>query len=280
MTRIDRRALFTSGAAAALLAASGLSPESRPKRGGRLRIAVSRESGALDRVARGAVFETLTEVAPDGVLRPELATSWKSDSDARVWTFQLRDGVAFHDGTTLGTHDVLASLEAHMDELAIVRADPVSATEVQLELSDGNAHLPYLLSDETRVICAARCRDLPFGDGNGTGLYSARRIQSGRHFLGERVATHWKDGQAGWADEIDTIVIPDPSVRAEALRDGFVDIAELPQPDGLVGQGEFVFHPSAENIALAARRGVGVPRVIGGRSALDDGRIGERWWMT
>ena len=71
-----------------------------------------------------------------------------------------------------------------------------------------------------------------------------------------------------------------PAVRAEALRDGFVDVAVLPQRDGLIGRGDFIYHPSAENMALAARRGVGVPRVVGARAPLDDGRIAERWWIA
>ncbi|MHA6264317.1 ABC transporter substrate-binding protein [Arenibacterium sp. CAU 1754] len=279
MTRIDRRALFTSGAAAALLAASGLSPESRPKRGGRLRIAVSREEGALDRVARGAVFETLTEVAPDGVLRPELATAWQGSSDARIWTFQLRDGVTFHNGAALGAADVVASLHVQADTVdpVITRAEATGPREVRLELANGNPHLPYLLSQDRFAICPANCG---VQDGIGTGLYVARRMQPGRHFLGERLTSHWKDGQAGWVDAIDAIVIPDATVRAEALRDGYVDVAELPQPDGLMEKGAFAFHPSAENIALAARRGVGVPHVVGSRGALDDGRIAERWWIA
>ncbi|MBT3467245.1 MAG: peptide ABC transporter substrate-binding protein, partial [Rhodobacteraceae bacterium] len=41
MNRIDRRVLFTSGAAAALLAATGVSAQTTPHRGGRLRAALS-----------------------------------------------------------------------------------------------------------------------------------------------------------------------------------------------------------------------------------------------
>ena len=74
-------------------------------------------------------------------------------------------------------------------------------------------------------------------------------------------------------------MIPDAKIRAEALRDGFVDVAELPEPKGLRGRGEFVYHPSRDNMALAARAGVGVPKLIGARGPLDDGRISERWWI-
>ena len=109
MSRLDRRALFASGAAAALLAASGLSAETLPRRGGRLRIAAADGQGVAA-VARGAVFETLTEVAPDGLLRGELATGWHGSADARHWRVDLREGAVFHDGRPLTADDVLATL--------------------------------------------------------------------------------------------------------------------------------------------------------------------------
>ena len=104
MTRarhIDRRALFASGAAAALLAASGVSAQSSPTRGGRLRAALSgaqrtdrfdsrQSQGLFMQVAMvGTVFDTLSEVAADGTLRGELATGWQGSPDARNWFLEL-----------------------------------------------------------------------------------------------------------------------------------------------------------------------------------------------
>ena len=97
MTRIDRRALFASGAAAALLAATGVS--AMPKRGGVLRAALSGAArdqvwgpngGLMIQAARSAVLEGLTEIAADGTLRGVLAERWDSREDGRIWTFQLR----------------------------------------------------------------------------------------------------------------------------------------------------------------------------------------------
>jgi peptide/nickel transport system substrate-binding protein len=93
---MDRRALFSSAAAAALLAATGVSAAGAPQRGGRLRMALSGAArsdswtsgeGLFMQIARqGLVFDTLTEVAADGTLRPELATGWLASEDALVWT--------------------------------------------------------------------------------------------------------------------------------------------------------------------------------------------------
>ena len=35
-----------------------------------------------------------------------------------------------------------------------------------------------------------------------------------------------------------------------------------------------------DDMALAARPGVGIPRTVSTRGSLDDGRIAERWWLT
>lgn len=279
MTRIDRRALFASGAAAALLSAAGVSLDAAPVPGGRLRLAVPRADGLMEAVARASVFDTLTEIAPDGVLRGELATGWRASPDARVWLFDLRRDAVFHDGTRLTAGDVAASLRAHdAPELAgVLSAEATAPAQLRLELAEGNPHLPYLLSDPRLIVGPAGEVAAPFEAWIGTGRYRLERARAGRHFLGQRVDPHYKDGRAGWADSVEIIVIPDAGVRAEALRDGYVDVAALPLAEGLAGGG-FLCHPSPENIALAARRDVGMPRRIGARAALDDGRIAERWW--
>jgi peptide/nickel transport system substrate-binding protein len=279
MTRMDRRALFTSGAAAALLAASGLSAAT-PRAGGRLRLALARDTGSFDLVMNGSVFDTLTEVAPTGVLQGELATGWQSSSDARNWQFDLRKDVTFHDGTRFGAADVVATLAAHgpIGGSEIKRIEALSRSRIRLELGAANPDLPYLLADSSLAIRPAAAQ-APDGARTGTGLYRVLRLQPGRRFLGRRAKTHYKDGQAGWIETLEITVIPDAAVRAEALRDGYVDVAELPLPRGLRGRGEFFYHPTADNMALAAGPGVGVPRVIGARGPLDDGRIAERWWI-
>ncbi|MGR3761220.1 ABC transporter substrate-binding protein [Roseobacteraceae bacterium NS-SX3] len=279
MTRIDRRALFASGAAAALLAATGVSAKSAPRPGGVLRIAVPREGGLMEQTARGAVYDTLTEIAPDGLLRGELATSWEAQDGARVWTFDLREGVTFHDGSALTAADAAASLAAQPVEGAgITGAVAAGPLQLRLELSAPNPHLPYLLAASGLSITRAGQADLPLEQALGTGCYRVERAQEGRHFRAVRVAGHYKAGHAGWADAVEAVVIPDAAVRAEALRDGYVDVAALPEPAGLLQRGRFQYHPSASDMALAARADVGVPRVIGSRAALDDGRIAERWW--
>ncbi len=57
------------------------------------------------------VFETLLRYGPDGKLEPNLAKEWSASKDGTVFTFVLRDGIKFHDGTPLTAEDVKYSIE-------------------------------------------------------------------------------------------------------------------------------------------------------------------------
>ena len=48
-------------------------------------------------------------------VEPGLAESWESNEDGTVWTFTLRPGVTFHDGSTLDANDVVKTFEVQWD---------------------------------------------------------------------------------------------------------------------------------------------------------------------
>ena len=51
----------------------------------------------------------------DGKPSPDLATGWTVSPDAIEWTFALRDGVRFHDGSAFGADDVVYTIERVLD---------------------------------------------------------------------------------------------------------------------------------------------------------------------
>ncbi|RME42319.1 MAG: peptide ABC transporter substrate-binding protein, partial [Caldilineae bacterium] len=61
------------------------------------------------------VTEGLYEYDENGVAQPTLATSCEANDDATVWTCHLREGVKFHDGSTLDANDVVMSWAAGLD---------------------------------------------------------------------------------------------------------------------------------------------------------------------
>ena len=52
------------------------------------------------------IFETLTGRDKNGDVVPKLALSWSHSDDYKNWTFKLRSGVYFHDGTPFNAEAV------------------------------------------------------------------------------------------------------------------------------------------------------------------------------
>lgn len=258
MTRLDRRALFASGAAAALLAATGVS--AAPKRGGRLRAALSGD--LFDQAFASTIYDNLTEIGADGTLRPELASEWTSQQDARVWQFVMRKDVTFHDGTAFDATRVRLPLDVQV----------LDRHTFQITLDRPNPNLPYLLAHpgyEQRA-----------DNGMGTGIYQVQKLEPGRHFIGSRVADHWKSGQAGWFDSVEFVHFSDDAVRGEALRDAMVDVADITELGPYAEPREYLLLPDGQAVTHIASRSISVPVTVGKTWPLDNLRMAERWWTA
>ena len=258
MTRLDRRALFASGAAAALLAATGVS--AAPKRGGRLRAALSGDLFEL--AAASTVYDNLTEIGADGLVRGELATGWASEHDARVWRFALREDVTFHDGTAFDATRVRLPFDTQV----------LNRQTLQITLSAPNANLPYLLAHPGYEQRAE--------NGVGTGLYAVQKLDAGRHFIGSRVEEHWKSGQAGWFDSVEFVYFSDDAIRAEALRDAMVDVTDIAELDAYAEPRDYLLLPDSQAVTHIANRTIAVPMTVGKAWPLDNLRMAERWWTA
>ncbi len=57
------------------------------------------------------VYDTLVAPDAEGTFQPGLAESWETSEDGLTWTFTLREGVTFHDGSEFDSADVIYSLE-------------------------------------------------------------------------------------------------------------------------------------------------------------------------
>ncbi len=92
-----------------------------------------------------SIYDTLLEVDRDGNLVPALATSYEVSDDGLTYTFQLAEAT-FHDGTTFGPDDVVATLDRIRAEetaspkgnefAAIVSVEPQGESAVKLTLSE------------------------------------------------------------------------------------------------------------------------------------------------
>ena len=174
--RLDRRGLLRHGTrvglAAPLLAAIlGLpTPAARAqgKAGTTIRIAQQVPSGIVEPVTvantGGLILlqqtgEFLVRDLPDLTLRPMLALSWTPNEAGDVWTFKLRPGVKFHDGSTLKADDVVATMDrlanpkngsnalsAFRGVLSLGGTRKVDDLTVEFHLDAPNGNFPYYVS--------------------------------------------------------------------------------------------------------------------------------------
>ena len=61
---------------------------------------------SLDPASKGRVLQIIEKIQSrlvrpgrDGTPAPDLATAWRPNADGTVWTFEIREGVRFHDGS-------------------------------------------------------------------------------------------------------------------------------------------------------------------------------------
>ena len=113
-----------------------------------------------------------------GTLRPGLATAWDTSDDALTWTFRLRPGVSFHDGTAFNAEAAAISLTRAWQQPGVLAKAPISGINagdgsVEITLDKPFAALPSLLAHATTIIVAPSAFD---ADGNpaamiGTGPF-------------------------------------------------------------------------------------------------------------
>ncbi len=151
--------------------------------GGSIKVALQRPAGPLDPIGMqdlasyGLIaqsFEFLAAMDPaTGDIAPGLAESWTPNDDNSVWTFKIRQGVKWQDGSDFTGEDVVetmkrlvaagnAGIKGVIDENS---ATVVDASTVQFELVAANGNFPYLVS-----VFNAQTAITPAGYATGTTL--------------------------------------------------------------------------------------------------------------
>ncbi len=140
---------------AASTTAAGTAAAGAIKKGGTLRIAAQKPAGPLDPVAMAdlgtytpvvTAFEYLVDILGAEV-KPMLAESWKPNADGSVWTFSLRKGVKWHDGTAFTAADVVATMDrlSASNLKAYIKAGSTKAIDdftVEITLNNPDGQFP------------------------------------------------------------------------------------------------------------------------------------------
>ena len=208
--------------------------------GGTLRVAISEPVGVLNpqdytgnHVVLTMLYEPLLHYGADGSLEPDLAESYEASDDGLTYTFTLRDGVEFSDGTPFDAEAAKFNLERWVGvpdhswlgaSNVIDRIDVVDDSTIQLALSEPY----YAMLQELTLTRPVRFLspdsvgpDGEFVDPVGTGPWKLESDSEQETVL-TRNDAYW--GEKPTLSEVRFVVIPDPQARVAALQAGDVDV--------------------------------------------------------
>lgn len=202
----------------------------------------SAAAGAIDSVLYSNVFEGLTRFMGDGSVVPGLAESWEISEDGLTYTFKLRSGVTFHDGTTMDAEDVKFSLDRIGAEdsanaqkalyAAISEVNVVDPTTVEVKLSEPNGNLIFNLAWGDAVIVAPESIENIKQTPVGTGAFKFDSWTQGDKVELSRNDAYWGDAPALASATFK--FISDPTAAFASVMAEDVDVfSGFPAPENL-----------------------------------------------
>jgi len=226
--------------AVVLIVASGLAAGAEGPRA--VRIGTDVDAQSLDpRLQRDTTAYRLNNLIYDGLIqldenltpRPDLALSWRQP-DEKTWVFTMRRDARFHDGRPVTPDDVVFTFKTILDPALNARFrslyEPIETVEAvggdQIRFTLKTPYAPLLNYLDLGIVP----KDVGARDLNANPLGSGP-FRFSRWERGGRIVLTANDGYfAGRPaiDEIDMIVVPDNTARAQALEAGDLDLIMSP----------------------------------------------------
>jgi len=236
--------------------------EPEPKFGGTLRVAVEAESDGLNPTSNNfavsayvmayPVFDPVAYWDTQGNWIPYLAESFTPINGGESWQMKLREGVRFHDGTTLDPDDVIATFEAQLaDPIVSLAVRPffpetgavvtIDDLTVQFNPLSPMANFPQYITSQLGMIppsewLAAAAEDTSRNQRPiGTGPFMIDdRVQDERTVL-VRNPDYWAaDITDIYLDRIEVYPITDTVIAAERLAAGEIDLMVTSNSDAIL----------------------------------------------
>ncbi|MCJ8308868.1 MAG: ABC transporter substrate-binding protein [Rhizobiaceae bacterium] len=195
---------------------------------------------AIDEVVYANVFEGLTRIGSKGEVLPGLAESWDISEDGKTYTFKLRTGVKYHDGSAFDAEDVKFSLDRARAEgstnaqkalfagIDSVTVKDASTVEVQLKSPAGNFLFNMGWGDA--VIVAPETADGNKANPVGTGPFKFGSWVKGATLNLVKNDDYW--GTPVALEKATFRFISDPAAALSAMLAGDVDaFANFPAPE-------------------------------------------------
>ncbi len=187
--------------------------------------------------AQAMVFEPLVMNTHDGI-KPWLAESWKISPDGRVYTFRLRKGVKYSDGTPFTAQSVKQNIDAVLANRTrhawLDMINEIEGTEALGEhtfrLTLKHAYFPTLielgLTRPFRFVSPKCMKDGGTKDGvsclAGTGPWVVAEHKRNQYAVFRRNADYW--GEKPLLETVRWNVLPDPQAMLLALQKGEIDL--------------------------------------------------------
>ena len=179
------------------------------------------------------VFEYLVRSASDLSIQPQLATEWSGSDDGLEWTFKLREGVKWQDGSAFTSADVVSTMDKLIEAgnsalTGTLSKGGTSATDdltVVFKLDKPNGHFPYLVSSDntqsqiTPVAWTVKDNLKPGVGGTGPWKLDSLDVKTGAKYSRN-------DGWWGGTTPLDTvefIFIEDTAAQVAAVASGEAD---------------------------------------------------------
>ncbi|WEX11019.1 ABC transporter substrate-binding protein [Chelativorans sp. AA-79] len=194
------------------------------------------QSATFTNALLAPVYEGLLLRGSDMQLKPGLATEWSANETGTEWTFTLRDGVVFHDGTEFNADAVVYNFERHLDTSRGLAAsgrlrtfldsvEKIDDETVRFRLkAPYPAFLNILTTNAGQIVSPTADAEGNLGAASvGTGPYRMAEYRSGEYVLQEKFDDYWGDN----ADSVEAIRwtwSSEPSVLNMALQAGDADV--------------------------------------------------------
>jgi peptide/nickel transport system substrate-binding protein len=235
-------------------------------------------AAAIDEVVYANIFEGLTRIDRNGAVLPALAESWEVSEDGKRYSFKLRAGVTFHDGSSFEASDVVFALERARAEDSVNAQkalfepiDSIAAAgddSVVITLKRPTGNFLFNLGWGDAVIVAPETAGANKSNPVGTGPFKFRRWVQGDRVELERYDDYW--GTPVQLSEATFKFIPDPAAAAAAMLAGDIDaFANFPAPEILA---QFEADPRFD-VVIGTTEGETILSTNNARVPFDDIRV-------
>ncbi|WP_426955334.1 ABC transporter substrate-binding protein [Muricoccus radiodurans] len=206
------------------------------------------------------VFDTLVALDSAGEYRPQMLEGWEISPDRLTWTFRLRPGLEFHDGTKVTAEDAVASIKRWGGRDSIGRrlmaaASDLSASDERVfvlklsrpfggvleALGKPSVHVPFIMPARiaNSTPPAQQVREIM---GSGPFIFEREGWVPGeratfrrnpRYVPRQEAADGLAGGKIAKVDRVEMTTMSDPGLRVAALQTGEVDYLEYAPVDYL-----------------------------------------------